>query len=385
MARPRYQHGYLFRRGNNWVLRYRETVLSSNGALGHRHRAVVLGRFRTKKEAQRAAEAFLRPHNQGAHQPQADMTLTDFWFNFFEPEMLPTLKISTRKLYRCLTRKHLLPYFGSQKMCDIARVHVQQFIGTKQRQGYSTETLGHFRDLLSKLLGTAVSWGWLPANPARGAKLPPMERRREPRVLSPDEVGKISKSLPEPARAIFLLGVTTGLRIGELIGLQVRDIDFSGRLLFVRRTVYRGDVGTPKTRGNERRIPLADFAVQMLRQYLEGRTVQSEWLFPSDAGTVLDDRNLIRRQVEPMCDRLGIPRFSWHSLRHTFSTMAGNIGVALPLLQSVLGHTSSETTAIYTHPLEAEKRLAVENVSRVLCSNVLDFEGTAVEPKPLIQ
>ncbi len=174
VARPRYQHGYLFQRVNNWVLRYRESVVNSDGSLGHRHRSVVLGEYGTKREAKRAADAYLRPFNQRAYQPQADMTLADFWLHYFEPEILPTLKVSTRKLYRCLAGKHLLPHFGEQKISDIARVQVQQFIGIKQRQGYATETLGHLRDLLSKVLSTAISWGWLQDNPARGAKLPPM-------------------------------------------------------------------------------------------------------------------------------------------------------------------------------------------------------------------
>ncbi len=258
-------------------------------------------------------------------------------------------------------------------------------IGQKQRQGYSTQTLAHFRNLISKLLETARSWGWLQDNPARGVKLPPMQRVRRARVLRLGEIRNLADALRDPVRTMFVLGVTLGLRIGELLPLRLEDIDLVAALLFVRRDVYRGQLQPPKTEGSERRIPLPCSITEVLRRYLQQRSAQSEWLFPSASGTVMDDRNLIRREVEPVCDRLGIPRFSWHSLRHTFSTIAGNGGVPMPLLQSILGHSTLDTTMLYTHPLEDQKRQAVETVSRVLFPNVPIFEDDAPEGKTLIQ
>lgn len=385
VARPRYQRGYVRLRGTNYELRYREDVADTEGNLRRVQRSVVLGPMRNKKEARRAAEVYMRPFNSAARQPQVAITLGDFWSRYFEPEILPTVKFSTRKMYRCLGGKHLLPYFGGQNLSEITRVQVQQFIGSKQRQGYATETLGHFRDSLSKILETARSWGWLQDNVARGVKLPPMERRREARVLSPEEIGRLLPALPEPSKTVFALGIGTGLRIGELLGLYVRDVDFSTATLYVRRAVYRGQVGSPKTRGSERQMPLASIVVHLLQTYLSARRVESEWLFPSDAGTTLDDRNLIRRQVQPTCDRLGIRRFSWHSLRHTFSTIAGNGGMPLPLLQSLLGHTSLDMTMLYAHPVEESKRQAIEKVAAVLCPNVPNFGMTQEDVTTLVQ
>jgi site-specific recombinase XerC len=86
-------------------------------------------------------------------------------------------------------------------------------------------------------------------------------------------------------------------------------------------------------------------------RWLAIRPQDSHWLFPNDAGNPYYDRNLLRRRVWPVCDQLSIPHFGWHSLRHTFTTYGGNSGVPLPVLQSLLGHTSMETTMIYTHPL----------------------------------
>jgi len=281
--------------------------------------------------------------------------------------------------------KHLLPALGQQKLCDVGPIHIQQLIGQKQHQGYSPQTLAHFRNLLSKLSGTAQRWEWVQSNPARGIELPPMERRRKARLLTTDEIAKLAQTLHEPARTIFLMGTLTGLRIGELLGLQIQDVDLVQTRVSIRRDVYCGRVGSPKTSGSERQVPLAAPLIPVLNAWLAKREGKSDWLFPSAAGTPLRDRNLLRRQVWPACARPGIERFGWHSLRHTFSTYNGNAGVAVPVLQSLLGHASPETTMIYTHPLEDVKRQAIENLASLLFPNVPQKGKVFVKGSTLIQ
>ena len=160
--------------------------------------------------------------------PHMDVTLQDFWSQYYEPEILPTLKVSGRKTYTSLFKNHLLPYFGARRLAEIQRVEVQRFIALKQSQGKSTETLSHLRNLLSALFATAISWGMVEANPASGVKLPPAERRRESRILPPDEIRRLLGALPEPSRTISGPGIGTGLRIGELLGLKGVTLTLSG-------------------------------------------------------------------------------------------------------------------------------------------------------------
>ena len=385
LTRRRYQKGCLVKKGKNWVLRYREDMLNQDGTVGRIHRSLVLGALRTKAEAQRAADACLRRTNDVARQPQSTITLHDFWNAYFEPEILPTLKYSTQRLYQILAAKHLLPALGNHKLCELVRVHIQQFIGQKQREKYAPQTLAHLRNLLSKLFSTAMNWGWMEFNPAQNIGLPPMERTRSARVLLPEEIGKLAGNLGEPVRTVFLLGTLTGLRIGELLALKLQDVDTTHARLCVRRDVYRGRVGTPKTPDSERQVPLASPLIPILQNWLSIRPTRSDWLFPSRVGTPLRDRNLMRRHVWPACARLGIPCFGWHSLRHTFSTFNGNAGVAVPVLQSLLGHASPETTMIYTHPLEDVKRQAVEDLAGLLFPNVPSKQKLITKGSELIQ
>ena len=123
----------------------------------------------------------------------------------------------------------------------------------------------------------------------------------------------------------------------------------------------------------------------MLTEYLAKRKNQSDWLFPNSAGTIFDDRNLIRREVEPVCLRLGIPRFSWHALRHTFTTTGENHGVPVSVMQLLLGHTSPSTTMIYAHAQDDAKRAALEKLSGVLFPSVRNPMETARPASKLVQ
>jgi integrase len=371
MARRRFQKGCLFKKGKNWVLRYREDVLNSEGNVTRTHRCVVLGDFDSKKAARRAADSYLLQFNDGTRCLRAAITFEDFCNNYFTKEVLPNRKFATDQVYRRLAKVHLLPFFGAQKLSDITRFDVQRLVSLKQRQGYAPKTLAHLRSLLSKVFSVAIKWNWLNANPATGIELPPMQKRRETRLLNPVEITTLSQNLTDPARTIFVLAVLAGLRIGEILALRPEDIDLARGFVSVRRNVYRGHVqDSPKTQTSERRVPLAAFALASLQQWLSVRPPTSEWLFPSAAARPFYDRNLLRREVWPVCERHHIPKFGWHALRHTFSTYNGNSGVPMPVLQSLLGHASPETTMIYTHPLEEAQRCAVEKLAGILFPNV---------------
>ncbi|TAM79749.1 MAG: site-specific integrase [Acidobacteria bacterium] len=365
MARRRYQKGCVFKKGKVWVLRYREKVLSADHQLRTANRALTLGGFSSAREARRAAEAHLRKVNNGTGSTRVYMTLKQFWESHFQTDILPMLKPNTVRLYKLMFTKHIEPSLGQLMLRDLGRHHIQRLIAAKQQENYSTQTLRHIRSTLGKMFGVALQWGWVEANPARGVMLPPMQRVRTPNLLSPEQIKTLVGALSEQASTIVLLGATTGLRIGELLGLQVGDVDFDSATLHVRRTVSRGEVGSPKTQGSARRIPLPQEVLAYLRNFLGLRQSASSWLFSNSSGTPWDDRNLFNRSVKPVCDRLGL-RFSWHSLRHTFSTLQGNQGAPLPVLQSLLGHTTARVTMAYTHPLEDVKREAMERVSSLL-------------------
>jgi Phage integrase, N-terminal SAM-like domain len=131
MARRRFQNGWLFKQGRNWVFRYREDIRRLDGTVFRKQRSVVLGPLRGKREAQTEAAKRLHAINGGARRPQSSMTFSDFWNEYFELEVIEKRKISTQQMYRYLAQKHLLPFFGSRPLCDLARGEMQDFINLK--------------------------------------------------------------------------------------------------------------------------------------------------------------------------------------------------------------------------------------------------------------
>src|SRR5271169_3538760 len=132
VARPRWQQGWLFQRGKGkkvWVGRYREDVIAEDGTLRRRERSVVLGPVRevSKRQAQRKLSEFLAAINQGTHKPEVMITFERFVLERFEPNILPTLRFSTGRLYRHLSRRHLIPFFGEMRMSEIGAADVQMF------------------------------------------------------------------------------------------------------------------------------------------------------------------------------------------------------------------------------------------------------------------
>src|SRR5690348_15175767 len=225
MIRRRFQVGGLEKRGRTYRLRYRLDILGKDGALARRERkSVGLGKV-SKQEAIRLRDEFIRRHGVGMNRPKATMTLGEFWDLHFVPNIVTKKSHYTQMLYAALFRNHIQPGLGHTSICDITRGDIDALLSAKLEQSYSTQTVHHIQELLSKALGTAHRYRWIDENAASGVELPPIETVRPARALTLDEVGLIAKSLPEPARAVFMIGVIFGLRIGEILGLEVADAD----------------------------------------------------------------------------------------------------------------------------------------------------------------
>jgi integrase len=368
MARSRYQNGCLFVRGKRrkvWVARWREDVILADGSANRVMRSVVLGPVSDiagRREARRLLDAHLSPINQGQYRPESTMLFSKFIAECFEPGVLPTLKFATQEIYSFLLRKHLTPQFGDQRLCDISRVEIQQYLLEKLKQSFAWETTNHLRNLMSKVLGTAVTWNYLADNVVRGVKMPERSLKRPHQFLSLDEVKRLISACKEPTRTIVLLATMTGLRIGEILALRWKRVNFMGETLVVAETCFMGRFGTPKTRASRREVPLSRAVVEALKaQYSRSANRLPEGLvFASRNGGPLMSNNLRKRGLQGACKRAGLPTINWHALRHTHGTLLHVQGTPLKVAQAQLGHSHMATTLdVYTHASVVAQREAV--------------------------
>lgn len=374
MARRRYQYGSLTIRGKRrkvWVARWREDVLLPDGSIGRVRRSEVLGLVRdieTKKEAREILDSRLRSINQGTYKPKSVLTFRVFALEKWEPGILPTLKHSTQRDYRSLLRRHLLPAFGDKKLRDIERAEVQLFLMEKGKT-MATKSVHHLRVLMSRILGVAVEWGYASENAAAGTKIPRSSQPAERTFLTAEQVRLLLGELACTTRLLVLVAVLTGLRRGELFGLRWKHLDFVRRVVRVRESLYEGQSGPPKTRSSIRDVPMSDPVFEALKghQMAVGQPSPEGLVFTNAVGLPPNPQNILEDEVYPACDRLKIPRASWHTFRHTYATLLGDLGESIKTTQALLGHSDLDTTlSVYTHAIPESQRQAVERLARHL-------------------
>ena len=385
MARRRYQTGCLFIRGNKrkmWVARWREEVISPENTIRTSQRSEVLGPVSelSKKEAQRILNSKLRTINAGAHRPQSTMQFEQFVEHTWKPGVLSLLRRGTQRYYGKQIEVHLLPVFGPKNLCDIDRAQVQCFVAEKRKHGYSGSSVHGMKTALAKVLQSAVDWGYLEQNVARGVRIGDREPTTERLYLSADESRKLIESLEEPVRTIVTVLTLTGLRIGELLALHWKHVDFVRGVIQVRGTVSEGIFGSPKTKSSRRDVPMSDPVRRVLLEQ-HGRCRQQEadhLVFATRKQTPLNAGNVRRRVLRPACAVLNLPVVGWHSFRHTHATLLGEVA-SLKTAQTLLGHSDLETTLnVYTHAVPESQRRAVEKVAEILFPNVPNSDSGLV-------
>jgi integrase len=373
MARRRYQEGCLFTRGRVgrkvWVARWREDAIGPDGAIMRMMRSQVLGpvsHVPTRREARQLLSSLLRPTNQGLRKPQATMTFGDF-VRKWQDAVLPTYRASTRNFYRDILRGHLVPKFASHRLCDIHTPDVQIFLNQKAER-YSPSVLQHIRATLSRTFASAKEWGYVESNPALGVRLPRKRAVRPKITFEPSQVARILEALEEPYRTIVLLDAVTGMRASELFALQWSDVDFERRLLFIRRTYYRGEFGLPKSENSERAIPLSPglvAALQHHRQHVQRSSM--DLVFPNARGKPYEPNNLVMRVLHPTLNALGLTKTGWRAFRRSVATALSEMREPVRTAQQILGHASAQTTlAYYVQSVEESQRNAIARLEKIM-------------------
>ena len=175
--------------------------------------------------------------------------------------------------------------------------------------------------------------------------------------LTFEEADRLIAGPRDEWRVMIFLALRTGMRRGELLGLRWEDVDLSVGRINVRQSYVREEFGTPKS-GKPRLIPLGDDVIEALRFQRHDR---GPLVFCDYHGKPLTP-SLLMSPLTRALKRAGLRSVGWHVLRHTFASHLVMRGVALKVVQELLGHSSIETTMIYAHLMPEIVRDAVRTL-----------------------
>lgn len=349
--------GITYREDGRYMGRY--TVQAATGP----KRRVVYGR--TRKEAHEKLVNAIADRDRGLvfqGENQKLSTFLDCWLN---GSVKGYVKPSTFESYERMIRNHIRPALGHKKLKTLAPDHVQYFYQSKLDDGLAPGTVHLMHGILHKALEQAVKWGAVPRNVCK-AVTPPKPNPEEIRPLDAEQAKRLLEAAGgNRLEALYVLAVTAGLRVGELLGLKWEDMDVDTETLRIRRTKSQARTGPTFTAPKNckgRSIKLTRRAVEALKthkaiQNAERLKAGSLWqdnnlMFCTTAGKPLDFRNLATASFKPLLKKAGLPDIRFHDLRHTCATLLLSRGHHPKLVQELLGHASVALTLDrYSHVL----------------------------------
>jgi integrase len=292
--------------------------------------------------------------------------LSDRWMQNTEGQQ------STIDNYRNILDKHLLPVLGDRFIASLGPLDVQEWLQGLRDKETGARTVQLSYAMLNRVCEWAVQIRMLDHNPCKGIKRP-SAKRESIRPFTREDVAAILKATKaDRLHALFVLAFTTGMRQGELFGLQWKDLDETRGLLKISRQArdYRGKVElkAPKTEAGVRTISLAKTALAALsarRILAEKEGHGSEQIFTSPKGMLIRRTLFGRRIWKPLLEKLNIDHRGAHHMRHTAATTMLGAGVPPHIVAGVLGHETAETVMrVYAHYITKDSSIAAEAMDR---------------------
>ena len=316
---------------------------------------------------------------------------TEIWKrDYGSKELAP----STYKRYCRMLETRLLPYFGHFYINKIKPTDIMKFYdllekdtqlvrkkgnnGSKTKKPLSGKTILEHHRLLRAMLHKAVYWQLIVANPAE--RVQPPKARKPKRKSYDDEQTKILlenlellSSEDTKYKVAIILTVFTGVRLGELMGLEWQDVDFKNGIISINRSSqYLADMGVftkvPKTESSIREIAIPEFIISLLEEYKlwyeEQKSIYGELWMNSDRLFVQADGkpmhpSTISKWFVKYVGQIGLPVINFHGLRHTNASLLVAQNIDIAVISARLGHAQISTTLdFYVHPLLSHNRKA---------------------------
>ena len=366
------------RKDGRWEARY--TVHTAEGS----KRKILYGKTRADVSAKLTKA--MADRDGGLVFDAGSSTVGDYLDRWLCDAVRGTVRESTFSRDKYLVTNHINPALGRLKLKNLNALHLQSLYRERLDSGLSGSTVQKMHYVLHKALSQAVKWNLIPRNPASAVKAPTASSK-EMHPLSASEARRLLEAARDDRlEALYVLGIHTGMRRGELLALQWGDVSLGNSepaVMRVHRTLTRTEdgkgntLGDPKTEKSGRTVRLTPRAQDALKRH---RTRQAEerlkagsayqngnLVFATMIGTPINPSNLRTRSFAPLLKKAGLPKITFHDLRHTTASLLFSKNVHPKFVQELLGHPPvAFTLDTYSHMLPGMGGEAADAIGEAL-------------------
>lgn len=322
-----------------WLIQYRYTDWQ-----GKRRKSTKRG-FATKREAEEWLRNFLI-----TQKADFDMKFEDFW-KIYCADMETRLREHTMRTKKYIVELKILPYFGNKRVNDITTADIRQWQNELIKMGYSPTYLKTINNQLSAIFNYAVRYYDLKSNPCAKAGSMGKSKAEEMDFWTGEEFRKFIDSVMNKRLSYmaFMILYWTGMRLGELLALNPKDVDLEKRTISITKSYQRlgkKDVITPpKTSKSKRVITIPEFLAADIKDYMDSLydLQEDDRLFPIT-------KYYLEHEMQRGIKESGVKRIRVHDLRHSHASMLIELGFSPLEIANRLGHEKVETTLnTYAH------------------------------------
>ena len=322
-----------------WLIQYRYTDWQ-----GKRRKSTKRG-FATKREAEEWLRNFLI-----TQKADFDMKFEDFWKMYYA-DMETRLREHTMRTKKYIVELKILPYFGNKRVNDITAADIRQWQNELIKMGYSPTYLKTINNQLSAIFNYAVRYYDLKSNPCAKAGSMGKSKAEEMDFWTGEEFRKFIDSVMNKRLSYmaFMTLYWTGMRLGELLALNPKDVDLGKRTISITKSYQRlgkKDVITPpKTPKSKRVITIPEFLAADIKDYMDSLydLQENDRLFPIT-------KYYLEHEMQRGIKESGVKRIRVHDLRHSHASMLIELGFSPLEIANRLGHEKVETTLnTYAH------------------------------------
>ena len=251
--------------------------------------------------------------------------------------------------------KRLNAYFGNPLLKDVTPSTITDYKSFRKKEKACPATIERELGLLKRAFNLAVrEWEWCRDNPVSRVSRERFNNQVE-RWLSPEEESRLLAVCPEWLKDIIIFAMNTGMRQGEILGIEWSHVDLFRKTATVMRS----------KNGERRTIPLNQSALEVLKSKAKVRHIMSSYVFTSKIGTRIDQANLLKAFYKTL-EKAKIENFRFHDLRHTFATRLVQAGIDLYKVAKLLGHKDIRMTQRYSHHYPESLRDGVEVLDKFI-------------------